>query len=112
MPLAGAAIGAMTHPLQALLHRAMYSEEERRQHPWELRRSTLLGAGGGLGLAAGRHLGHAVSQYLLHLHRHKHAAWRPPVAARLFVEPLVKHFRAAKQPCRRWRSTASGASRQ
>ena len=102
----------MTHPLQALLHRAMSTPQDHEQHPWKLRHSTLLGAGVGLGQAASRHLGHAVSQHLQCLHHRKHAAWRTPVAARRFVELLVKQLRAAKQPCRQRCSTASGASRQ
>lgn len=89
LPVAGAALGAATHPLQAAINHLFYSPEERAQHPWKLRHSALLGAGVGLGRAIGHHLHQ--------LHHHKHATWRPPVAARLFVEPLVKHSRAAKQ---------------
>lgn len=112
LPAAGAAVGALTHPLQALLHRAMSTPQDHEQHPWKLRHSTLLGAGVGLGQAASRHLGHAVSQHMQHLHHRKHVAWRTPVAARRFVELLVKQLRAAKQPCRQRCSTASRASRQ
>ena len=45
LPVAGAAIGAATHPLQALRHRAFHSEEDRREHPWQLRHSALVGTG-------------------------------------------------------------------
>lgn len=93
LPAAGAAVGALTHPLQALLHRAFHSAEERREHPWKLRHSALVGTGVGMG--------QAISHHLHQLRHRKHAAWRPPVTAQLFVEPLVQHSLAAKQPCRR-----------
>ena len=40
LPVAGAAIGAMTHPLQALLHRAMSTPQDHEQPPWKLRHTT------------------------------------------------------------------------